>query len=64
VQGSMDELGTPDDVRDLLARRRKTVEVRAVEGATHLFPARAQTAAREVATAVESLLGGVLRKAT
>jgi alpha/beta superfamily hydrolase len=57
VQGSLDELGSPEEVRDLLSRRRKTADVRVVEGATHLFPALAQSAAREVAAAVESLLG-------
>jgi len=64
VQGSIDELGSPEEVRDLLARRRKTADVRVVEGATHLFPALAQTAAREVAAAVESFLDGLRGKAT
>ena len=59
VQGGLDELGSPEDVRELLARRRKTADVRVVEGATHLFPALAQTAAREVTKAIESLLRSV-----
>jgi alpha/beta superfamily hydrolase len=57
VHGADDELASPDDVRELLHRHRRSADVRLVPGATHLFPGRATEAADQVLAAVEQILG-------
>jgi alpha/beta superfamily hydrolase len=52
VQGSADELGSPDDVR----ARVPTAELRVIDGATHFFPGRAAEVARAVADLARLLL--------
>jgi alpha/beta superfamily hydrolase len=55
VQGTDDELGTPDEVRAVLGSATRAT-VHEVPGATHLFPNRAPEVGRLVATATLALL--------
>lgn len=56
VQGTADELGGFEELRQLLAEAGKTAAIYPVEGASHLFPGRAPEAARRVVEAAEVLL--------
>lgn len=53
VQGSDDELGSPDDVRALVERTHARASLRVVSGATHLFPRRTAEAGAAVLEAVQ-----------
>jgi alpha/beta superfamily hydrolase len=56
VHGADDELASPDEVRAILRELRPEGELRIVDGATHLFPGRADDVAAEVVAAAEALL--------
>jgi alpha/beta superfamily hydrolase len=56
VQGSVDELGSPDEVRARVRNAAHPVDVRDVDGATHLFEGRAAQAAEAVVAAAEAIL--------
>jgi len=56
VQGSRDEFGTSEEVREFLERNKPGSELRVVEGATHLFPGRIAEAAAGVVAAAEQWL--------
>lgn len=61
VQGSLDEFGSPDEVRAAIAGMVPPAELRIVEGAPHLFPRRAAEAAAEVVAAVDACLAAPTR---
>lgn len=63
VQGSVDELGPVDDVRPVLEAADPPARLFVVEGASHLFPARAPDAAEQVLEAADALLGALPREA-
>jgi alpha/beta superfamily hydrolase len=62
VQGSLDEFGPPDEVRDRLERAGRPVALRVIEGATHFFPQHAPQVAAAVVAAAETLLGTQLTR--
>jgi len=62
VQGGSDELGPLEDVRSVLETAEPAARLRVVEGATHLFPARAPDAAEQVVEAADALLGELPRE--
>jgi alpha/beta superfamily hydrolase len=57
VQGSEDELGSPEQVRALLARARPAGELVLIDGAEHLFLRRAAEAGRAAALAALRQIG-------
>lgn len=59
VQGSEDEFGSPDDVRETLAPTDPPAEILIVEGATHLFPGHAPDAGARVRGAAETILSSL-----
>ena len=56
VQGSRDEFGTPDEVRELIERGSPPGELIVIDGAEHLFPGRAADAAAGVVEAAQAIL--------
>lgn len=58
VQGTEDEFGSIGEVEALIARADPSGRLYPVDGATHLFPARAPEAAAIVVEAVEGILQG------
>jgi alpha/beta superfamily hydrolase len=58
VQGSADELGSPDEVRTRVGNAAHAVDIRVVDGATHFFAGHAAEAAEAVVAAAHTLLAG------
>jgi len=56
IQGSDDEFGSPDEVREILGALRPAGKLLIIDGATHLLGGRAREAATGVTTAAESML--------
>jgi len=56
VQGSLDDLGPPDEVRARLRNAAHPVDMHVIDGATHFFAGLAPEAAAAVVAAAETLL--------
>lgn len=59
VQGSADEFGAPDEVREILSAARPAGRLSVVEGAPHLFPKMAAAAAAAVEHETERMLAAL-----
>lgn len=56
VQGSADDLGSPDEVRTRVAEATHPMDLRVIDGATHFFDGRAPDVAEAVVAAADTLL--------